>query len=225
MNLDVDANANFVAFLQILHIKSISQMARRIMKFIQTQSGTPAQRCALAVVLWYIANPTDVMPDDVEGGVGFLDDGCILYLMASEYLLTILKPERITKEDLLNNFYTLFIGVPKELHQPLSDQVACVSIYFRVYNDCELDIPDEEKELEKILNNMEYMEKLAQLYLQDKKGTYLPVPTEQTYVPDTSRLTVSRGGDSIYQDGYGGMSVSFADGSNIAMSPGGDLIW
>lgn len=70
-----------MAILQFSSIKSIPNMARRMVKFIETRSGTPAECCALAAVLWYIGNPNDVLPDNRDGCIGFLDDAAILNLV------------------------------------------------------------------------------------------------------------------------------------------------
>ncbi len=121
-----------IAMLQFSSIAGIPEMARRMMNHIEYRLGTPGECCALAAVLWYISNPDDVMPDNEEGAVGFLDDAAVLNHVTGDYLLPILKLTDVTRNQLYSTFDILGLGIPMNLYQSITQQISFISTLIKM---------------------------------------------------------------------------------------------
>jgi len=64
---------------QVAVIKGIPAIAAEMSKMLQAGSGEPAFRCVLAASLAYLVQPRDLLPDDLPGGYGFVDDALLLH--------------------------------------------------------------------------------------------------------------------------------------------------
>jgi uncharacterized membrane protein YkvA (DUF1232 family) len=64
---------------QLVLIKGIPKTADDMSKMLQSGSGEPAFRCVLAASLAYLVQPHDLLPDDLPGGYGFVDDALLLH--------------------------------------------------------------------------------------------------------------------------------------------------
>jgi hypothetical protein len=64
---------------QVGIIKGIPAIAIEMSKTLQAGSGEPAFRCVLAASLAYLVQPQDLLPDDLPGGYGFVDDALLLH--------------------------------------------------------------------------------------------------------------------------------------------------
>lgn len=215
-------HAEALAFLQFTSIISIPNLARRMAAFIEARSGTLAECCALAAVLWYIGNPNDVLPDNCRGSIGFLDDAAILNLLAAELLLPILKPAGLSKQILQNEYNVVCQGIPHSLIEPLKDQVRFVSGLVQCCLE-ESSFATEDM-LQKMLRDTRTIDRMAHHYLNRPQSSTADAPAPPSGDPEYPRVTVSKGGDSVYRDTSGYTSVSFGTGGGIAMSPGGNIL-
>lgn len=64
---------------QLAIIKGIPAIGAEMSKMLRAGSGEPAFRCVLAASLAYLVQPRDLLPDDLPGGYGFVDDGLLLH--------------------------------------------------------------------------------------------------------------------------------------------------
>ena len=64
---------------QVGVIKGIPAIAVEMSEMLQAGSGEPAFRCVLAASLAYLVQPQDLLPDDLPGGYGFVDDALLLH--------------------------------------------------------------------------------------------------------------------------------------------------
>jgi len=64
---------------QVMVIKGIPAIAAEMGKMLQAGSGEAAFRCVLAASLAYLVQPKDLLPDDLPGGYGFVDDALLLH--------------------------------------------------------------------------------------------------------------------------------------------------
>jgi uncharacterized membrane protein YkvA (DUF1232 family) len=69
--------------IQLLLIKGIPPISNEMKNMLQEGSGEPAFRCVVASSLAYFVQPHDLIPDDLPGGYGFIDDAIILYEAAA----------------------------------------------------------------------------------------------------------------------------------------------
>ena len=60
-------------------IKGIPAIGGEMSKVIQAGSADPSFRCLLAGTLAYLVQPHDLLPDDLPGGYGFIDDALLLH--------------------------------------------------------------------------------------------------------------------------------------------------
>lgn len=59
-------------------IKKIPGIAIEMKNMLESGSGDPSFRCVVAASLAYLVQPHDLMPDDLPGGYGFVDDAVLL---------------------------------------------------------------------------------------------------------------------------------------------------
>jgi len=64
---------------QLTVIKGIPAIAAEMSKMLRAGSGEPAFRCVLAASLAYLVQPKDLLPDDLPGFYGFIDDALFLH--------------------------------------------------------------------------------------------------------------------------------------------------
>ncbi len=64
---------------QIGVIKDIPAIGAEMSKMLQAGQGEPAFRCVLAASLAYLVQPQDLLPDNLQGGYGFVDDALLLH--------------------------------------------------------------------------------------------------------------------------------------------------
>ncbi len=64
---------------QMAIIKGLPAIAGEMSKMLQAGAGEPAFRCVLAATLAYLVQPNDLLPDDLPGGYGFIDDALMLH--------------------------------------------------------------------------------------------------------------------------------------------------
>jgi uncharacterized membrane protein YkvA (DUF1232 family) len=70
-------------------IGEIPSIVEAMLAAIDRRSTAPAVRAALAGALAYLVRPRDLLPDDLPGGFGFVDDCMILRATVSEFIDTL----------------------------------------------------------------------------------------------------------------------------------------
>ncbi|HOX45930.1 MAG TPA: YkvA family protein [Myxococcota bacterium] len=75
---ELERLAQAVAGVQIGLIRELPDVARAAEAAVFDRSTFPAARCALVGALGYLVRPRDLLPDDLPGGLGFLDDSLVL---------------------------------------------------------------------------------------------------------------------------------------------------
>lgn len=70
----------------LVQIKETPAIAGLFVQKVKDNRAPAALRCALASVLAYLVQPHDLVPDDLPGGYGFIDDRAILQAGLIEYL-------------------------------------------------------------------------------------------------------------------------------------------
>jgi uncharacterized membrane protein YkvA (DUF1232 family) len=105
----------FLSLMCVAHltyIKGISAISAEMRNIIQTRSHEPAFRLLLTAALVYLAHPKDILPDDLPGGYGFVDDALMLYA-ACALSWQIAGNELRAAED-QKKFQFLFTAVPDD---------------------------------------------------------------------------------------------------------------
>lgn len=64
---------------QLKIIKDLPKIAAEMAKMLKEGRGEPAYRCVIAASLAYFVQPKDLLPDDLPGGYGFIDDALLLH--------------------------------------------------------------------------------------------------------------------------------------------------
>ena len=75
-----------IAAIQLNNIKGIPDFINKVREVITEGRGSHAARAALASVVAYLVCTDDIIPDDLPGGIGYLDDGLIIFSIASGFL-------------------------------------------------------------------------------------------------------------------------------------------
>jgi len=92
-------------------VKEIPVIVGALREAVVKRSTHPAVRCAMAGALAYLVQPRDLIPDDLPGGFGFIDDSLILRATVCEYFDAL--PEGFTtKQRERDNFRLLALCVP-----------------------------------------------------------------------------------------------------------------
>jgi uncharacterized membrane protein YkvA (DUF1232 family) len=73
-----EATAAVLALSAYGYIQGIPTVARQLLEDVRDEKVPVARRAAIASVLAYLAQPGDLISDDLPGGYGFLDDAVIL---------------------------------------------------------------------------------------------------------------------------------------------------
>jgi hypothetical protein len=91
-------------------IKGIPTIAGEMRKMLQEGTGEPAFRCVLAASLAYLVQPQDLLPDDLPGGYGFIDDALLLHETCA--LSWEVAGDKKRAEETRKIFQFIFISVP-----------------------------------------------------------------------------------------------------------------
>lgn len=222
--------AKLIAVYQFTYLKTIPGLAERIMNVIDQRGADPATRVALLGALIYFVKPKDVMPDDMPGGVGFLDDGVVIYSMADEFF-SILKPQKITVGDISAARYAFSFGIAPDLKSAVEGQIEQMWKSFHLLKTTPN--PMVEMILQQLITNPYALQSiLSQDVYQNAsiptmpQGTSFPqFPSGGMYsaYPAGTTFSATPGGGSIMTEGNN-MSVSFGGGGGGAAMVGGDIV-
>jgi len=92
-------------------VREIPVIVGALREAVLKRSTHPAVRCAMVGALAYLVQPRDLIPDDLPGGFGFIDDSLILRATVSEYF-DALPTGFTTKQRERDNFRLLALCVP-----------------------------------------------------------------------------------------------------------------
>lgn len=101
-----------LSLAQLGFIKQLPTIAREMSNMLQTGGGEPAFRCVLAASLAYLVQPQDLLPDDLPGGYGFVDDALLLHEACA--LSWEIAGDIARAEERRKSFRFIFIFVPDD---------------------------------------------------------------------------------------------------------------
>lgn len=122
---DVEGAARDVAEFQFEALCSLPALLRRMIFAIESRQGTAAERLTIAAMLAYLVNPRDIIPDDLPGGRGLIDDAIVL-LATSKRLLHLLRGQ--SERDLDIYVKILLSGIPGNLVAEVNVQLQTVQM-------------------------------------------------------------------------------------------------
>jgi uncharacterized membrane protein YkvA (DUF1232 family) len=207
--------AKLIAVFQLTYLKTIPGLAERIMNVINQRRADPATRVALLGALIYFVKPKDVMPDDMPGGVGFLDDGVVIYSMADEFF-SILKPEKITTGDINVARYAFSFGIPPDLKSVVEDQIEQMWKSFHLLKTTPGPMVD--MILQQLITNPYALQ--AILSQDVYQNANIPAMPTGTFPYGTSSKFF---GSGRIMTGHGGTTVPFLGGGGVTMTNGGAI--
>ena len=221
------ANAAF----QFTYLQTIPGLLERIMDVIEKRQAEPAVRAAFLGTLIYFVKPKDVMPDNMPGGVGFLDDGLIIYSIAEEFL-SVLKPKNMNSQNIKAACYFFSFGIPQNLKPIVESQIEQMWKSFHLLKTTPGVMV--EMILQQLLTNPYALQSiLAEEVYQNTNVPQMPsgmmspqFPSGGMYSPYPAGTTFSTtpGGGSVFTEG-GNMSVSFGGGGGASMVDGNIVCW
>src|SRR5688500_8646961 len=81
--IDVDMAIRLMSMGRLSLVKAIPSLVSEMRALVQNGGCEPAFRCVLAATLAYTVQPRDLLPDDLPGGYGFVDDALMLHEAAA----------------------------------------------------------------------------------------------------------------------------------------------
>ena len=127
---DFDNSILVVSASQLRAIKRIPAIVAEMSNILKTGGGEPAFRCVLATGLAYLVQPRDLLPDDLPGGYGFIDDGLFLYETCA--LSWEITGDTARSEEPRKIFQLLFMCVPDGSQQAFQTAISGVAMTLNV---------------------------------------------------------------------------------------------
>lgn len=94
---EADRAAELLARAALVEVKGISRIVEAVLAVIDDEDTEPAVGYALAGAMAYLVQPRDLLPDDLPGGFGFVDDAILLRSAVVDFL-DYLPPQLTTPE-------------------------------------------------------------------------------------------------------------------------------
>lgn len=187
-------------------IKDIPVISEAMLHAIDRRGAEPAVRCALAGSLAYLVRLADLLPDDLPGGFGFVDDCVILRATATEFL-DFLPTGFTTAERERRLLELLAVCVPPERMNEFQAAVEEIWLTFHVL----------------LWESEEVAQELGSQLIDDPVGTPLPNPERESIpLPPGPRLSLAPGEERLTVDG-GGVSLGFASGGTVFVAEDGEI--
>ena len=111
-----------IAAIQLNNIKGIPDFMNKVREVIVRRKGLPAVRAALAGIVAYLICTDDIIPDNLPGGIGYLDDGLVIFAIVSDFL-DLIDVKNITKENLQQAINALQLGVYPENLEKIQNKI------------------------------------------------------------------------------------------------------
>ncbi|MBW2278988.1 MAG: DUF1232 domain-containing protein [Deltaproteobacteria bacterium] len=187
-------------------IKDIPVIAEAMLHAIDRRSAEPAVRCALAGALAYLVRLKDLLPDDLPGGFGYIDDCVILRATATEFLDFL--PSGFTTADQERRVLELLaICVPPARIPEFQAAVEEIWLTFHVL----------------LWESEEIAEELGNQLLEDPLDTPLPQPQRESIpLPPGPRLSMAPGEESLSVKS-GHIAIDFAKGGTVLVDENGEI--
>jgi uncharacterized membrane protein YkvA (DUF1232 family) len=115
-----------ISKLELRIIKGIPPIAGEMSRILQAGEGESAFRCILAASLAYLVQPGELIPDDLPGGYGLLDDALLLHEACALSWEAIGNNAHAEEDRKL--FQAILICVPEETREMLKSTVSSLAI-------------------------------------------------------------------------------------------------
>lgn len=187
-------------------IKDIPVISEAMLHAIDRRGAEPAVRCALAGALAYLVRLKDLLPDDLPGGFGYVDDCVILRATATEFLDFL--PTGFTTADRERRVLELLaVCVPPERINEFQAAVEEIWLTFHVL----------------LWESEEVALDLGNQLIDEPLDTPLPDPERESIpLPAGPRLSMAPGEETIaLADGQ--VALRFARGSTVLVEEDGAI--
>jgi uncharacterized membrane protein YkvA (DUF1232 family) len=195
--------AEAIAHCEIEIIKEIPRIVDGMIGAVERRTTEPAVRCALVGSLAYLVQPRDLLPDDLPGGFGFVDDCMMLRATISEFL-NFLPPgfTNVDREKRLLDF--LAVCIPQERIQEFQDAIQDI---WRTFHSL-LWLPADE------------VDGITEQIMQDPLGTVFPMSVDgDVPLPDGPRLSMDPGASQLSLDGEK-LKITFVEHGSMTIDLG-----
>jgi uncharacterized membrane protein YkvA (DUF1232 family) len=110
-----------LSMAQLGYIKCIPTWATEMCQVLQSGSGDPSFRCVLASSLAYLVQPLDLLPDNLPGGYGFIDD--VLLLTEARAISWDISGNSKNAEEIRKVFQFIFVFVPDNRQEEFKNAI------------------------------------------------------------------------------------------------------
>src|SRR5262249_42123952 len=93
-----DAILTVLSGVALASVKGIPGLAKKLVAGMNDRRIPMARRCTIASVLGYLVQPRDLLPDNLPGGYGFLDDAAMLRAGVVECLQSVTPGQSLEDE-------------------------------------------------------------------------------------------------------------------------------
>ena len=193
-------------------ISDVPHMAKVLTAAVNNEELAASVRCAIVGVLAYVVQPHDLIPDDMPGGYGFIDDDMLLRASLVEFL-DVLPPSGFDATRERNYIALVSAFVSTDLIPLLENALAGI-----VEADHRLRIVP-----------ADVLEHMMDLIIKDPLSTPLPDAPDNFARPEGLHLpsapwTGEPGGGSVVVTGNE-VTVSFPGGGGVRLSDGEIVGW
>jgi uncharacterized membrane protein YkvA (DUF1232 family) len=115
---------------QLVIIKGIPAIAAEMVKILQAGGAEPAFRCVIAASLAYLVQPKDLLPDDLPGGYGFIDDALLLHEACA--LSWEITGDVARAEEKRKIFQYIFMSVPDGSREQFQSAISGLAITLNI---------------------------------------------------------------------------------------------
>lgn len=187
-------------------IKDIPVISEAMLHAVDRRTAEPAVRCALAGALAYLVRLKDLLPDDLPGGFGYIDDCVILRATATEFLDFL--PAGFTTADRERRVLELLaICVPSDRVPEFQAAVEEIWLTFHVL----------------LWESEEVALDLGNQLIEAPLDTPLPEPERESIpLPAGPRLSVAPGQESL-SIVRGLVAIRFAKGGTVLVDESGEI--
>ncbi len=187
-------------------IKDIPSIVEAMLNAIDRRTTEPAVRCALAGGLSYLVRPRDLLPDDLPGGFGFVDDCMILRATVTEFLVYLPKDFTSTERE-RRILELLAMCIPPDRLHEFQAEVEGIWLTFHAL----------------LWESEDQVDRVTAEILRDPLETPLPSPERESIpLPAGPRLSMAPGEETLNIENQH-ISVEFASGHSILITMDGEI--
>jgi uncharacterized membrane protein YkvA (DUF1232 family) len=189
-------------------IKGLPAIAKEMAGTLSNGGGDPAFRCILAASLAYLVQPNDLLPDNLPGGYGFVDDALMLHeACALSWEVTGNMKQAEEKRKI---FQFLFLAVPDNKLAEFRSAISGMAITLNVMRNMEPMVAQMTTQI--IIDNP-----LEAAAPQEQAAGYSPMGNKFASYPGSSGPQYSwQSGNTMGVNFPGGGGVA-TDGRNVFM--------